>query len=189
MGGTGEGMDRRDLIKAGLWAAPVLLLATATPAAAAASTPRSYLQFIGPWSWHPGDGAGYFGVNVQLQGEFGAQPNPVSNVIITLSVPESAGSGGTAEVALGDESWIAAAGGAPSGAGPYVYTFTYIGSIPLYSAGIQSLAVRIPVLPGVVGGYTVTFTAAGSDVDSIVTTHVASTRTGPPDPLPTGPTP
>lgn len=77
-GSDKRALDRRQLIKAGAWAAPVLLLATATPAAAAVSAPTPLTPSQPPGAVAPA-GAGTGFIPAYLVGATGITGKPYWN--------------------------------------------------------------------------------------------------------------
>lgn len=125
------GIDRRQLLRAGAWAAPALILATAAPAAAAQSvTPVSStpLSVGTPTAWmvtsHQGGSAKSAGLQgfLQIEKQWAQNATTVGPFTIVITVPKNNGfTAATPTVRGGAPGWSAVSG-VVSGAN-IVYTF------------------------------------------------------------------
>ncbi|WP_394554469.1 hypothetical protein ACDF64_07405 [Agromyces sp. MMS24-JH15] len=136
-------IDRRTLLKAGAWTAPVLVLATATPAAAASGTASGALTFTNlTYDWVSGDGGSFVGLRANTN--VGFYTNPVGTVSAVVLVIEIENADGIFQVGgvpvLDPQSvpgWAATGGGVAIDVGgvPWIrYTFTWTGALTPFNA-------------------------------------------------------
>ncbi|KQP69579.1 hypothetical protein ASF40_17115 [Microbacterium sp. Leaf288] len=121
-----NGLDRRKLLKIGVWAAPVVVLATAAPAAASSpsTTPVQSLDVTASDVHYTNDGAKFTGAAGSIAIQLVQSDGPATNatgVTVTLTI-NSASLQNAAPTNL-SAGWTSAAPIA-SGAN-YVYTFSY----------------------------------------------------------------
>lgn len=134
-----SGLTRRQVVTAGAWSAPVVLLATAIPAAAA--SPDAQIAFTDAEGWYEYDAQG----KIAIRGHFGVQaaylaPNiDITGITVVLTI-DALGLTGAGEI-VGSPGW--AIGPAPISNGKYVYTVTYGPTLSTTAVGSTSLDFRL----------------------------------------------
>lgn len=127
------GIDRRQLLTAGVWAAPVIVLATAAPAAAASPLPSSLVfNDLGAWIV-PGPSGTVLGqidgtTSVRVEYAQGAEHVTSMTVVITVSAIEGlVATTPTVKPSSSGGTWEGVSG-VVSGEST-VYTFTWVGEL------------------------------------------------------------
>ena len=159
--------DRRTVVRAAAWAAPVVAVAVAAPAvAASASTPNLHFDTLNLF------GADYVAGNpttlesqVQVQNVYAATSPTLTTVTVTVSYPDSRVSG-AAPTSLTGSGWSYSSS-AHAGS-TWVYTFVYGGSVPPGSS-TSTLDYRVPLTSAASGTITITGSAFASGGSTVAT--------------------
>ncbi|WP_426323938.1 hypothetical protein [Microbacterium sp. E-13] len=125
-----RGVSRRQLVKAGAWAAPAIVMTTAAPAhAASGPAPVAELQlgFESPSLFYAWGANSADGIGGKLKVTLAATTGAGSSGAITVQVALDAAGLSTAAPTVSGAGWSSSAGEAGSGAnaGKTIYTFTY----------------------------------------------------------------
>ena len=90
---SGSGLDRRKVLRASAWAAPVVLVATATPAAAGSlPEPPGMIRWDGLAAWAPSSGtiSGNFQIAIRELAHEGALSGAIAALQVTITVSSGA---------------------------------------------------------------------------------------------------
>lgn len=125
----GAGISRRSMLTAGAWSVPVIVMASASPAAAVSAPIVGALRFTGFPIWFDWDDSGHrTGIDgcttVFLEGDPGGTVGPVTLVV---SVPATGMSTATPVIEESPTSWVAQPGVVSGGL--IEYTFTWGGTL------------------------------------------------------------
>lgn len=159
--------DRRTVVRAAAWAAPVVAVAVAAPAVAASAT-KPTLKF---------DTLNLFGADyvagdpttlesqVQVQNVFTATSPTLTTVTLTVSYPDTRVSG-AAPTSVSGAGWSYSSA-AHSGS-TWVYTFVYGGSIPP-GGSTNPLDYRVPLSSAAAGTIVITGSAFAAGASTVAT--------------------
>jgi hypothetical protein len=159
--------DRRTVVRAAAWAAPVVAVAVAAPAvAASASTPNHHFDTLNLF------GADYVAGDpttlesqVQVQNVYAATSPTLSTLTVTVSYPDSRVSG-AAPTSVTGSGW--SYGSSAHAGSTWVYTFVYGGSVPPGSS-TSTLDYRVPLTSAAAGTITITGSAFASGGSTVAT--------------------
>lgn len=186
-----RGLDRRQLLKAGVWAAPVLVLTTAVPASAASVTPTDViLRFTHAYAFYAWDAGHKTGLTVTTKVEADSQMGTSTTSVTLVFTVEALGLSTTAapSIATGGPAWTST-GPAVANGSSLVFTFLWAGNIPAFGNTGEirfTLAGDANSLDGVVNkGWTALATSPGAT--SATASGSTLRATDPGEPLP--PTP
>lgn len=106
-------VSRRALLKAGAWAAPVIVIAAAAPRAAASNDATGVIEFTNVahyWDWT----TGITGLTVETQVKFSSGTGTIDNLTVVLQIENNDGQylvGGVPAIVAGEPEWSAAGTG------------------------------------------------------------------------------
>jgi hypothetical protein len=131
------GIDRRTVLKAGVWTAPAIVLATSTPAFAVVSGEQGEIRFTNVTAWIEGTALDFQGIagTTQFQATWSATAQVVTSATLTITVPSAGMLVENPTVTVGGSQWTAA--GASALGDDIVYTFLWAGSIDPEAPGIS----------------------------------------------------
>jgi hypothetical protein len=165
-------IDRRTVVRAGVWTVPVIAVATTAPALAAASAGHQLLIFNN----FTVNGADYASgkpttieTNFSLRTQWMANAPALTGITVQVSFPDSRVTGGPATIVTGS-GWTVAT---PSHSGSsWTYTLLWSGSLPNASS-TPGVYVRAPLVGGVSGAFDVTGIASAPGATSATATATA----------------
>lgn len=154
-------LDRRTVVRAGVWAAPAIAVVTTAPALAASGRSEN-LSFNTFGVDVLDDGAGTrngLRTRVQVQNDYIAGGPTVNPVILRVTYPTNRVSGGTPTNLTGN-GW-SFSGPATNAGGLWTYTFTYTGVVA-GGGNTGQLTYDLPLSSNAPGEFDVTFVATAS---------------------------
>jgi hypothetical protein len=162
---TPRPIDRRTVVRTGVWSVPVLSLAVAAPALAA-STAKGKLKF---------DTFNVFGADynnkgkpttvqsqVQVQNVYTAGGPTLTSVVVVVTYSGSRADGSAATTVTG-KGW--SAGSVKASGSDWLYTFVWVGSLTT-SSSTSTLSYKVPLKNNSSGNIALTAIASGTNVDA-----------------------
>jgi hypothetical protein len=160
-----RGIDRRSVVRAGVWTVPVVTLATAAPAFAVSVT-KGKLQF---------DTFNIFGANydskgkpttvqsqIQVQNVYAPSGPTLTTVTVLVTYPNGRVDGAAPQAVTGT-GWTF--GSATNGGGDWIYSFVWTGSLPS-SHSTPPLSYKVPLKNNSSGNIAISAIASATGVQS-----------------------
>jgi hypothetical protein len=131
-----SGMNRRDLMRAGAWAAPAVLIAAATPQASASGD--ATLAFNNATVWIASESGTPVGISGTTS--FRVDYSPTANTVTSAALILTMNATGMllTPVATSGAGWVGPESGVLDGNGSISYTFAWAGSLDPDNAGSSS---------------------------------------------------
>jgi hypothetical protein len=141
-----RGVDRRAVVRAGVWTVPAVTLATAAPALAATSVTTGGLRFnflsLYGAAYDPKGKARQAESQTSIQNQWAAGAPTVTSIIMTVTYSDSRVTG-TPPTLVSGTGWSFSGPPKRSG-GDWLYTFVWVGSLAP-SASTPMLTWRVPL--------------------------------------------
>lgn len=167
-----RGIDRRSVVRAGVWTVPVVTLATAAPAFAA-SNAKGELKFdtfnVFPTDFSGGDPT-KLESQIQVQNKFVSGGPTVTSLTVLVTYPDSRTNGAAPSIVSGP-GWTF--GSAMKSGSNWVYSFVWTGTLAP-SASTPPMDYKVPLTDSSKGE--VDLTAIASATNATSATAAASTK-------------